>query len=104
VTTIALGQLSDYTSGIPVQVAHEQRVLVVVRIEDSLYVLDDKCSHEDFPLSEGDVDVATCAIECVRHGAMFSLATGEPNSFPATRPVPTYEVIDRDGQLEVVVP
>lgn len=103
-TTIQLGQLTDYTSGIPVQVRVDSRVLVVVRIEEKLYVLDDRCSHEDFPLSEGDVNVATGEIECVRHGAMFSLATGAPRSFPATRPVGHYEVRVVNDQLVVEVP
>jgi 3-phenylpropionate/trans-cinnamate dioxygenase ferredoxin component len=103
-TTIDLGVLDDYTSGGATSVPAAGRVLVVVRIDDSLYVLDDRCSHADFPLSTGEVNVETCEIECDRHGGNFSLATGEPTSFPATRPVATYEVVNRDGRFEVVVP
>jgi 3-phenylpropionate/trans-cinnamate dioxygenase ferredoxin subunit len=77
---------------------------VVVRIDDDVYVLDDRCSHEDFSLAEGEVDVQEREIECARHGAMFRLKDGAPVSFPATRPVATYDVRNIAGQLEVVVP
>lgn len=43
-------------------------------------------------LSEGFVEPDACMIECVRHGALFNLRTGEPESLPAVRPVPVYEV------------
>jgi 3-phenylpropionate/trans-cinnamate dioxygenase ferredoxin subunit len=67
-------------------------------------VLDDRCSHEDFSLAEGEVNVETCEIECARHGAMFGLKDGEPTSFPATRPVARYDVRVSDGRVEVMVP
>ncbi len=103
-TTVDLGLLSDYEHGAARTVEAPGRKLVVVRIEEQLYVLDDRCSHEDFPLSLGEVNADTCEIECERHGAQFRLSDGEPTSFPATRPVATYEVTRRDDRYEVVVP
>jgi 3-phenylpropionate/trans-cinnamate dioxygenase ferredoxin component len=103
-TTVDIGQLSDFESGVPHQLHVEGRVLVLVRIDDDVYVLDDRCSHEDFSLAEGDVDCDTAEIECARHGAMFRLKDGEPVSLPATRPVAHYDVRNFDGRLEVVLP
>lgn len=103
-TMCDIGTLDDFVSGVPRQIRVLGRVLVVVRIEDDVYILDDRCSHEDFSLAEGEVDVATCEIECARHGAMFNLKDGEPLSFPATRPVVHYDVHLNDGRLEVVIP
>ncbi len=102
-TTIDIGTLEDYVHGEAAQVRRDGRVLVVVRIEDDVYVLDDRCSHEDFSLAEGEVDVATCEIECARHGAMFQLKDGEPTSLPATRAVAHYDVVREAGRLLVVV-
>ncbi|MDE3031283.1 MAG: Rieske 2Fe-2S domain-containing protein [Acidobacteriota bacterium] len=102
-TTIDIGALEDYVHGQAAQVRRDGRVLVVVRIEDDVYVLDDRCSHEDFSLAEGEVDVATCEIECARHGAMFQLKDGEPTSLPATRAVAHYDVVREAGRLLVVV-
>jgi 3-phenylpropionate/trans-cinnamate dioxygenase ferredoxin subunit len=103
VTTYDIGTLDDYRHGQAAQVRRGDRVLVVVRIDDDVYVLDDRCSHEDFSLAQGEVDVATCEIECARHGAMFQLKDGQPSSFPATRPVAHYDVVHEDGRLQVVV-
>ena len=99
-----IGVLDDFVDGQARQVRVDGRVLVVVRIDYDVYVLDDRCSHEEFSLAEGEVNVANREIECARHGAMFRLSDGEPMSFPATRPVAHYEVSTRDGRLEVTVP
>jgi 3-phenylpropionate/trans-cinnamate dioxygenase ferredoxin component len=98
-----IGTLEDYVVGEAAQVTREGRVLVVVRIDDDVYVLDDRCSHEEFSLALGDVDVEAREIECARHGAMFSLVDGHPTSLPATRPVAHYDVRSEDGRLQVVV-
>jgi 3-phenylpropionate/trans-cinnamate dioxygenase ferredoxin subunit len=100
---VDLGSLDDFVSGEARQVRVGDRVLVVVRIDQDVYVLDDRCSHEDFSLAEGDVDVDAREIECARHGAMFALADGTPTSLPATRPVAHYEARVRDGRVEVIL-
>ncbi|MFZ1062739.1 MAG: Rieske 2Fe-2S domain-containing protein [Acidimicrobiales bacterium] len=102
--SLDIGVLGDFVDGEARQVRVDGLVLVVVRIDGDVYVLDDRCSHEDFSLAEGEVNVATREIECARHGAMFRLSDGEPTSFPATRPVNHYEVRSHDGRLEVSVP
>jgi 3-phenylpropionate/trans-cinnamate dioxygenase ferredoxin subunit len=104
VSSVDIGALDDFVSGEARQVRVNDRVLVVVRIESDVYVLDDRCSHEEFSLALGEVIVETCEIECARHGAMFSLKDGEPMSLPATRPVAHYDVRQVDGRVEVVVP
>ncbi len=103
-STVDIGSLDDFVSGEARQIRVNDRVLVVVRIESDVYVLDDRCSHEEFSLALGEVNTETCEIECARHGAMFSLKDGEPLSFPATRPVAHYDVRQVDGRVEVVVP
>jgi 3-phenylpropionate/trans-cinnamate dioxygenase ferredoxin subunit len=99
-----IGVLDDYVDGEARQIRLDGLVLVVVRIDNEVYVLDDRCSHEDFSLAEGEVNADTREIECARHGAMFRLSDGEPMSLPATRPVAHYVVNTRDGRLEVSVP
>jgi len=76
--------------------------IVVVRIGDDLYALGDRCSHANYSLSEGEVLEEEREIECWKHGSTFSLVTGAPQSLPATRPVPVYEV-RREGEDVVVV-
>jgi len=64
---------------------------------DDWYVISDRCSHADYSLSEGDVWEEEREIECPKHGSTFSLLTGEPQTLPATQPVPVYTVrVDGD--------
>jgi 3-phenylpropionate/trans-cinnamate dioxygenase ferredoxin subunit len=78
--------------------------LCVVHIGDDWYVIGDECSHEDYSLSEGDVWEDECEIECPKHGSTFSLATGEPQTLPATRPVPVYSVRVDGDDVVVTLP
>jgi 3-phenylpropionate/trans-cinnamate dioxygenase ferredoxin subunit len=73
----------------------------LVRIGDDFYAIGDRCSHADYSLAEGDIDVEDCSIECWKHGSAFSLLDGSPQSLPATQPVPVYAV-HRDGDDVVV--
>jgi len=72
--------------------------IALVRLSGDWYALGDRCSHADISLSEGEVLIDDCALECWKHGSSFDLRTGEPLSLPATRPVPVYPVtVDGDG-------
>lgn len=75
--------------------------LAVVRIDDDVYVIGDRCTHQDISLSEGEVDADECTIECWKHGSTFDLHTGEPTVLPATKPTPTYSVTLKDGDVYV---
>ena len=69
--------------------------VAVVRAEGEVYAINDVCSHEEVPLSEGEVYDHT--VECWLHGSCFDVRTGKPTGPPATEPVATYPVrIDGD--------
>jgi 3-phenylpropionate/trans-cinnamate dioxygenase ferredoxin subunit len=78
--------------------------IALVRIGDDFYALGDRCSHEDYSLSEGEVWVDECELECPRHGSTFDLRTGQPCSLPATAPVPAYEIEILGDDVVVVLP
>ena len=80
------GALGTEVNGLPV---------AVIRTGGDVFALHDVCSHEEVPLSEGDIYDHT--VECWLHGSCFDLRTGDPTGPPATRPVATYPVkIDGD--------
>lgn len=68
---------------------------LVIRINDQYFVVEDVCSHDGQPLTNGAV--VDCAIVCPRHGARFDLRTGQALCMPATRPIRTFRVEIRDG-------
>jgi 3-phenylpropionate/trans-cinnamate dioxygenase ferredoxin subunit len=104
VSAVDLGALEEFADAVAVRREVGALALVLVRLGGNVYALEDRCSHEEFPLSLGEVDPVTCEIECERHGALFHLADGSPASLPATKPVASYAVTVRDGRVVVVVP
>lgn len=77
------------------------REIVLVRSEGEVFALEDRCSHEEFPLSDGEVTDGE--ITCALHGARFDLATGTPRALPAVTPVRTYEVRVEGDDVQVKV-
>ena len=70
---------------------------LLVRLDDDYYVIEDVCSHDGQPLSDGPV--IECSIQCPRHGAKFDLKTGEALCMPATRGIRTFKVEVRDDGI-----
>ncbi|MEE8601419.1 non-heme iron oxygenase ferredoxin subunit [Euzebya tangerina] len=67
-----------------------------------VFAVDDTCTHEDEPLSEGWVE-GDC-IECPAHNSTFDLRTGEALMLPAVDPVRTYPVTVDGDDLVVELP
>jgi 3-phenylpropionate/trans-cinnamate dioxygenase ferredoxin subunit len=64
----------------------------VFNCDGEYFAIEDRCSHDDGPLAEGEFDTATCTVECPRHGSLFDLRTGKPKTLPAYEPVDTFPV------------
>jgi 3-phenylpropionate/trans-cinnamate dioxygenase ferredoxin subunit len=96
---LALGAVEDFEEAIPYRIDSELGPIVLVRIGDDFYALQDRCSHQNVPLSEGEVYPGSAEIECYKHGSTFSLRTGEALILPATKPVPTFDVSVEDGRV-----
>ncbi|MGD8814345.1 MAG: non-heme iron oxygenase ferredoxin subunit, partial [Anaerolineales bacterium] len=68
----------------------DRRSIVLFNIADSLYAIDDLCSHDGGPVGEGEVEGH--AIECPRHGARFDLESGKALNLPAVVDIAAYPV------------
>jgi 3-phenylpropionate/trans-cinnamate dioxygenase ferredoxin subunit len=66
-----------------------------------LMAIEDRCSHDDGPLAEGEFDPASCTVECPRHGSLFDLRSGKPRTLPAYRPVETFAVRVEDDEIKL---
>ena len=96
-----VGSLADFTGDLTaVRVGDEN--IVVARTETGLYALDDCCSHDACPLSDGVVEDDVLICPC--HGSEFDLRTGEALSLPATEPVRTFALAVADGLVYVDLP
>ena len=68
-----------------------------------LMAIEDRCSHDDGPLAQGEFDAAACTVECPRHGSLFDLRSGRPKTLPAFAPVETFDVRVEDGEIKLEV-
>jgi 3-phenylpropionate/trans-cinnamate dioxygenase ferredoxin subunit len=71
----------------------------VYRIDGAYYAIEDRCSHDDGPLCEGEREGFD--VVCPRHGARFDLRSGKVLSLPATEDVEAFPVVVRDGVVYV---
>jgi len=92
---LALGQVRRFDT--------EQGPIALVHCDSGFRAVVDICSHEDYPLSEGEVIADLCEIECLRHGSTFSLFDGSPQSLPATQPVRVVPVEVEGEDVFVVI-
>ena len=78
----------------------EERV-VLANVDGTIHALENRCSHADFPLSDGILEGGQ--LECAYHGARFEVSTGRALQLPAIRPVPTVDVEVRGTDVFVRV-
>lgn len=96
-----VGPLEAIDDGGVVGVDVGSRRVAVVRIGDAVYAIGDVCTHQDVSLSEGEVNVDECTLECPKHGSEFSLVNGDALSLPATKPVAVFDAEVVDGMVVV---
>jgi 3-phenylpropionate/trans-cinnamate dioxygenase ferredoxin subunit len=77
------------------------RLVALIHAAGHFYALDDVCTHDGGPLSEGPVDPEERTIACPRHGAKFDIKTGAALTMPATKPTVAHEVKIEDNQIYV---
>ena len=96
-----IGKFSEFESGVARKVKVDGVAVAVVRIDDEIFAIADKCSHADVSLSDGVVWCETKQLECIKHGSAFNLVTGVPDTLPATQPVAVYEVSVVNDEVNV---
>lgn len=96
-------ELTEISDGTVKRVVIGNVEIAVVRIDDKVYAIGDRCSHANVSLSEGEVHRDAKELECIKHGSAFSLETGIPSSLPATQPVPVYTADVVDGDVVITI-
>ena len=75
--------------------------IVLANVGGDVYALEDRCSHQDFPLSDGELEEDQ--LECIYHGARFDVCTGRATQLPAIRPVTSFAVEVRDQGIFIQI-
>ena len=73
--------------------------IVLANVDGTICALEDQCSHEAYPLSDGELDGEE--VVCMYHGARFDACTGARRALPAVLPVRSFPVEVRDGDVYV---
>lgn len=98
---VRVASAADCPPGTLLSVEADGERLVLANVEGDFYALLDRCTHQDYPLSDGELDGTR--LECIYHGARFDVRTGRAVQLPAIRPVKTFEVDVREGEVYVRV-
>ena len=97
---IDVGQVEELPPG-SVKIVHAGEISVgVYNLGGRFCAIEDRCSHDDGPLCEGDFDPDEGYAVCPRHGARIEICTGRPLSLPAVEPVETFPVRVEDGMVK----
>ena len=73
--------------------------IAVFNVNGQYHAIEDVCTHDGGILTGGSVEGAQ--IVCPRHGARFSIISGDALSPPAYEPVPTFPVRVEQGVVQV---
>jgi 3-phenylpropionate/trans-cinnamate dioxygenase ferredoxin component len=74
-------------------------MVAVFNLEGQLHAIEDICTHDGGELASGTLEGD--AIICPRHGARFSIRTGEVLAPPAYEPVAVFPVRVESGRVQV---
>lgn len=99
---VTVGPAAELPPGERTVVRVGREFVAVFNVGGHFYAVEDRCSHEDFPLSDGYIHEADQTIECAQHGAIFDLATGKDLAPPAMSPVKVYQTRVENGMLQIL--
>jgi 3-phenylpropionate/trans-cinnamate dioxygenase ferredoxin subunit len=103
VALVNVAPLDEFPPG-SVKIVRAGEIAVgVYNLGGELHAIEDRCSHDDGPLAEGDFDPDEGVAICPRHGSRIDIRTGRPLSLPAVFPVETFPVVVEDGIVKVDV-
>lgn len=96
---VTVARLEDVPENELRAVRVDGRRIVLANRGGRIFALEDRCSHEEFPLSEGEL--TGDQVTCILHGARFDLETGAAKALPAVVPVKTYECRIEGEEIQV---
>ena len=100
---IEICPVSELPPGAMRMVEWEDLEIGVFNCAGTIFAIEDRCSHDNGTLVEGELDQEKCTVECPRHGSLFDLRTGKPLTLPAYVPVETFPVTVEEDTIKVEV-
>jgi 3-phenylpropionate/trans-cinnamate dioxygenase ferredoxin subunit len=98
---MTIAKTTDVQEGRGTLVELEGLRLALFCVDGEYYAIDDRCTHAEGSLAEGDIDGHM--VECPLHGARFDLKTGQAMAAPASEPVRTYPLHVEGDEIQLVI-
>ncbi len=96
-----VGTMALFSENQSVALSIAGKEVALFHVEGELYAIDNCCTHAGVPLHEGKIE-EKCVI-CPRHGAKFSLQSGDALSLPAFTGVSTYPLRVTADKIEIEI-
>lgn len=96
---VAAAELEAVTENRVLCVEVEGVRLVLCRVDNGVYAVENQCSHADATFDKGRV--RRHKLLCPLHGAIFDVRDGSVLSAPAFKPIKSYPVQVEEGQVYV---
>lgn len=75
--------------------------ILLLNIDDIFYAVENVCSHEEYELSDGQLDA--CELECSKHGSFFDVRSGEALNPPAIRPIKLFTTRIEGSDVQIML-
>jgi nitrite reductase/ring-hydroxylating ferredoxin subunit len=98
---VKVAKKSEIADGSAICVEAEGKRIALFNLGGTFYAIDDTCTHQGGPLSEGSVEGEQ--VVCPWHGARFSIKSGAVCSPPAAENVAKYNVRISGDDVEVEI-
>jgi 3-phenylpropionate/trans-cinnamate dioxygenase ferredoxin subunit len=96
---VDVAKAEEIMPGQPVHIEVDGAAIAIFKLDQSFYAIEDVCTHDGGRLTGGCVEHDQ--IVCPRHGARFSIKTGEALTVPAYEPTATFPVRLNNGMVQV---
>src|SRR5574337_1340540 len=96
---VKVATTGELGSGQAKKVEVDGKIIALFELSGSYHAIDDTCTHEGGPLSEGEVEGNI--VTCPWHGAQFNVTTGEVVGPPADISVSAYQSRVNGSDIEV---
>src|SRR5574337_676497 len=96
---VKVATTGELGSGQAKKVEVDGKTIALFEIGGSYHAIDDTCTHEGGPLSEGEIEGNT--VTCPWHGAQFNVTNGEVVRPPAEVSVSYYRSRANGSDIEV---
>jgi len=96
---VDVARVEAISIGEPAHIEVDGTGIAVFKLDQSFYAIEDVCTHDGGKLTGGCIE--NDQIICPRHGARFSIKTGEALTAPAYEPAAIFPVRIANGMVQV---